>query len=151
MPARHLRHVVLTTGIVRTSLRSDVPNDAIEAAAALLKKAHTEPARISGLDPAYAIRVDGQGRCLVATVHGPDGTACVTLGIATHSRCGRSLWRRLHEGRTDLATDRSRVPPEPWCAERTELGATLPPELAEQIAPLLASLGWAAVERPPHV
>lgn len=148
---RHLRHVTMTTGHVRDSDRSEIADDALSVCADLLDAAMIvapDAVPIPAVAPPCALRVSGSGRCLVATVHGPDDAPILTIGVATHSRCGARLWRSLHETALGaLATDDTPCPPEPWCAARLEPGAVLHPMAMAWLGDFERCLAWAAVLR----
>jgi hypothetical protein len=146
---RRLRHITLSTGHVRDSDRSEIADEALSVCADLLVAAMIvapESVPIPATD--CTLRVTGAGRCLVATVYGPSGAAIVTMGVATHSRCGARLWRSLHDSATGaLATDDWECPAEPWCAVRLEPGALLHMGAMEWAGDLERCLAWAAVLR----
>jgi hypothetical protein len=155
MPSdRYLRHVTLTTGHVRDSRRDEVHDDVIAALVPLLDRALTgEHVPIPG---ATACTLTGgvHGRCVALTVWGPpvDGHAVpiVTIGVATHSRCGAHLWRSLHARssiHTPVVTLVDQVPPEPWCAALLEPGSLIYPEAMGWLGDLERCLAWAWLER----
>jgi len=136
---RDLLHVTLKTGHERISPRSEVGAGVIETLAPLLARAidgeHVGLRQV----PGYTWTAADAGRCCTFTLWAqhteggrPEPVPVLTVGIADHSRCGATLWRLLHE-RSDprYATDPSRQPPTPWCADRIEIGMALYPETAE--------------------
>lgn len=153
--SRYLQHVTLDTGHVRRSPRSEVEAETIPAVSRLLSLALAgDEAWIPAVEPRCRLTAAASGRCLVATVWGPDAgeqrVPLATLGVAGRSTCGSRLWRRLHDGRPAempaLKTDAARVPPEPWCAVRLEPGLALHPEAAEWLGDLERCLAWAWLE-----
>ena len=149
---RYIAHVTLSSGHLRQSPRSEVADDVVALCTEILAQAAAEgEAKVPALEPPCTLRVTRSGRCSIVTVHGPGEAPLVTIGIAGHSKCGPKLWRMLHEGRSELATDPARVPAEPWCAARIEPGvATLTPATLAQLLPPLADLerclAWALLE-----
>lgn len=148
---RYIAHVTLTSGHLIPSPRSEVADDVVALCTELASRAARGEAKIPKLTPPCTLRVTRSGRCSLATIYGPGEAPLLTIGVAGHSRCGSALWRRLHEGRDDLATDPRRVPGEPWCAARIEQGvATLSPTALMELMPALADLGrclaWALLE-----
>lgn len=89
------------------------------------------------------------GRCFVATVYGAADIPIVTIGIATHSRCGAETWRALHKSATAtvVATSIDRCPPEPWCAARLEIGAAYHAAAMEWLGDFERCMAWAFVRR----
>lgn len=149
MPS-YLHHVTLTTGHVRRSPRSEVAADAVAVCKELIEAAtdsqHGVP--IPGL-PGLRLAADRAGKCILLTVDADDGARVLTIGIATHSRCGAREWHLLHTvGQTGpLATAGQPCPPEPWVGARLEPGAALlSPATIMALSDLEPSLGWAWVE-----
>ena len=149
---RYIAHVTLQSGDIRRSPRSEVADHIVALCTELASSAAVfGEAKIPKLTPRCTLRVTRTGRCSIATIYGPQEAPLLTIGVAGHSKCGGKLWRLLHEGRDDLATDPTRVPGEPWCAARIEAGvATLSGSALERLMPALADLGrclaWALLE-----
>lgn len=154
MRERHVLHVTLQTGHTRKSPRSEVADEVVEMLRPLLERAlRGERVPIPG-QPGYTMTGGAQGRCCMVTVSGqvrdtarPEPVPVVSIGVAAHSRCGAYLWRLLHE-RADLryATDPGRVPPEPWVADRIDVGAALLPEAMHWTGDLSRCLAWTWIE-----
>lgn len=146
---RRLRHITLTTAHVRDSDRSEIADAALAVVGELLDAALlTAPDAVPIPATDCALRVTSAGRCLVATVHGPDGAPIVTLGVATHSRCGARLWRELHETATGpIATSPDECPAEPWCAVRLEPGVVQHMSAMQWAGDFERCIAWAAVLR----
>lgn len=151
-PAKYVHHVTLQSGHVRRSPRAEVPDSVVVALAPLVERAlRGEHVPVPGF-PAYTMRGGVEGRCIVITIYAAeDGAPVVTVGIATHSRCGAALWRRLHESSPGTlqprATSPNNVPPEPWCAARLEAGAGLHADALDWAGDLERCLAWAWIER----
>lgn len=144
----YIHHVTLTTGHVRRSPRSEVADAALASLQDALGAALAGGRPAVPAMPGYVMTAAGEGRCLVATIW-LEGGPVITVGVATHSRCGTALWRMLHDhATTPVVTRRDRVPPEPWCAARLDPGVVLA-EPAEIVA--LGDLGrviaWAWLSR----
>lgn len=148
----HLRHVTLTTGHARDSYRSEVSDEAVAVCRELIARftggeaASAVP--MPGL-PGYSISGRASAKCLVATVwaDGPPSVPVVSIGVATHSRCGSRLWHDLHRwGRVPVVTDPERPPAEPWVAAALDEGAAY---AGREIMMLLGDfercLGWAFI------
>lgn len=161
--SRYIHHVTLTTGHTRRSWRHEVSLEAITLAADLIESAMDQRLRgktiIPALVPQCHLSATAEGRCLIMTMWGPstgDGFAVplVTLGVATHARCGAKLWPMLHDHATvPVQTRRAERAPEPWCAVRIEPGAALyapPHPLLPAVAELERCLAWAWIERVRH-
>jgi len=150
---RYIHHVTLSTGDVRRSPRSEVSDAAIGTAARMLADArygaHVSISEYADVEPAgCTLWLADTTRCPTLVVYGPgDGAALVMIGIATRSRCGAPLWRRLHAAAYTLATDPDRCPAEPWCAARLEIGLALYPEAAHWLGDLERCLAWAWIAR----
>jgi len=150
MPS-YLHHVTLTTGHVRRSPRSEVAADAVAVCRELIEAATDSRygVPIPGL-PDLRLSADRAGKCILLTVDTADGAPVLTIGIATHSRCGAREWHLLHTvGMTGpLATEGQPCPPEPWVAARLEPGAALlSPDTLMALGDLERCLGWAWIER----
>lgn len=115
-----IRHITLTTGHVRDSFAGEVSPEAVEVCKDLIRQMNAcKRPRIPGFE-SFSVSGVSHGRCFVATVWSGDDPI-VTIGIATHSRCGAETWRALHKSATLLcATSADQCPPEPWCAARLE-------------------------------
>lgn len=151
---RYLIHVTLQTGDTRDSPRSEVSEDAVAACSRLLDEARAGKLPRLPLPPALPechLRVTREGRCTLATVMHA-GAPVVTYAIASHSRCGGPLWRRLHDPALyQLATDPERPPVEPWLAVRLEPGVALVdrdrwPDLMLVLSDFGRCLAWAVLD-----
>ena len=156
MSPTYVHHVTLDTGHVRRSSRDEIAEDVRPVIAALLTAAldGQEPV-IPGEPRGCTLRVldDQTSRCITAEVLAPYPglEPLVTIGIATHSRCGAPLWTRLHAQAELLglavATDPIRCPPEPWCAALIYPAAATYPDVLEWLGDLERCLAWAWLER----
>lgn len=130
---RYVLHVTLTTGHRRRSLRSEVRDEVLAVLRPLLERALAgEYVAVPGVGTGYTMRGARYGRCCTVTVYAPQGETArpqpvpvLTIGVAGHSRCGARLWRSLHESAAIVPTVTSpdQTPPEPWVADRLEIGA----------------------------
>jgi hypothetical protein len=127
--ASYVHHLTIDSGHARRSWRHEIEPAALAASRALLQRALTAPDGAPVPLPVplqrYHMAASAPGRCLVAVVSADDGgqlLQLITLGVAPHSRCGATLWRRLMQG--DAAQP---PPPAPWCAVR------LHPHLAAEL------------------
>lgn len=146
----YLHHLTLDTGHARRSWRHEIAPDALAGSRQLLQRALDAGGAPGGSDAVplpvpplgrYSLTATGAGRCLVVTVHAADGgqlEPLATFGVATHSRCGASLWRRLRQGEPDTPT-----PPEPWCAARLQRGLMRDLAAAEWLGDLERCMAWA--------
>ena len=145
----HIRHVTLTTGHARDSLAGEVSPSALARAQAIIVGfASGEVSEPTPVMPGYSVTGRASGRCLVATVYadGPPSELVATIGVATHSRCGASLWRNLHQwGRTPVVTDPTRCPPEPWVAVALDEGAAPHEDAMHWLGDFERCLAWAWV------
>lgn len=154
MSPRYIHHVILTTGHVRRSPRSEVRNDVLMLRQELLRRALDSP---SGTHVPIdtlpcTLTANTSGSALLATIWGapieqhgaaPYRVPLVTMGVATRGRHSRKLWQILHEGRAEVATDSSRPPPVPWCAAVREPSTPLAAELLPVIPDLERDFAWA--------
>ncbi len=140
----YIHHVTLQTGHVARQSRAEVGDAAIAALSDLLDSALTggRPA-VPGF-VTYAVTGAQQGRDLVATLWRGDAPI-LTTAVALRSRSAPALWRLLHHGRDDLATDPESPPPAPWCADRLEVGALLHREALAWTGDYARCLAWAWV------
>lgn len=150
-PGRYIRHVTLTTGHARDSYRSEVSDDAIAACRALIDRLLTDPTATVQIPGVGDYHLGGRisGRCMVATVWSGAPSVCIaTIGIASHSRCGASLWRQMHiSGETPVVTDPERCPPEPWVAAALDAGIAQHMEATYWLGDFERVLAWAFLER----
>lgn len=147
-----LYHITLTTGQVRHSPRGEVSEEVVAQLRALLPRALAgEHVPLPAPGPGYTITGGVHGRCCAVTIwhaiaadhHVP----LLTTGIAPHSRCGTRLWQHLHDtAATPLQTRRDHVPPEPWCADRIEVGVVLDPEAMHWTGDYSRCIAWAWIE-----
>lgn len=147
--SRHLWHVTLTTGHGRESPRSEVLERTVTMLAPVVERALAGERVADPLPPGYTLTGTDYGPCaqFVVEAESEDGPEPIlTLGVATHSRCGAGMWRALHEGRAELATDPEHSPGLPWLADRIEPGMALHPDAASWTGDLSRSLAWAFVE-----
>lgn len=157
MRDRYIRHITLTTGHSRDSYRSEVSDAAVAVCRDLIARitagAVAEPVQIPGVGE-YYLSGRASGRCLLATVwsgrhapslHDPAVPAPLcTIGIASHSRCGASLWQMLHQhGETPVVTDPNRCPPEPWVAVALDAGIIEHQATAHWLGDFERCLAWA--------
>lgn len=153
---RYLQHVTLNTGDIRRSPRSEVANDVVARLRPLVERALTgEHVAVPG-EAGYTMTGVEQAHCCLVTLWapspmggtaGPDLIPVLTLGIAARSRCGAYLWRKMHE-RQDLtyATDPDRTPPEPWLAERLDVGAAHHADAMEWTGDFARCAAWTWLE-----
>jgi hypothetical protein len=149
----YIRHITLTTGHSRDSHREEVSEEALAVCRDLLARVAAgviaESIPIPGL-PTYYLQARSTGRCATLTVYAQgEHEPLLTIGIATHSRCGAILWRALHQfGSAPVVTDPTRCPPEPWVAVAIEQPATDPhhQEMLPVLADLERCLAWAFLE-----
>ena len=135
MSARYIQYVTLSTGHARRTARSEVSDHVVAQMRPLLVRALAgEYAPLPGIARGYTMRGARYGRCCTVTLYAPASESArprlvpmLTIGVAEHSRCGARLWRYLHETATGLVpvTSPDRTPPEPWVADRIEIGAAL--------------------------
>ena len=148
--SRYIHHVTLTTGHSRRSWLHEIDPMIMGDLRGLLASAR-EPggAVIPGVQPVCRLSMlyESSRSCALA-VHDDGEAPLLTIGIATHARCGESLWRRLHEPGATRTTIADR-PPEPWCAVRIEGGALLyppPHQLLPTLADMERCIAWAWIE-----
>lgn len=151
----YLHHITLDTGHVYRAPRAGMDARAMALATRLLSDALAdgtgeEHVAIPYVTAGYTLTAAAAGRCLTILIWGPQPGGkilpLVTLGVATHSRCGARLWRVMHEDRDGLATDGQPTPPEPWLAARLEQGILAHPDALDWLADLEQGLAWAWVE-----
>lgn len=155
LSAKHLHHLTITTGHSRRYHRHEVAPHVLAGLRQLLRDA-LPPGRDTGrieldmIEPAgHWLRLTRYGRCLLATLMHADDMPLVTFGVATHSRCGATMWRHLVDGATLAAEalerppDPRRAPQKPWCAARLEAGIAYMPDSAEWAGDLERCLAWA--------
>src|SRR5690606_9257083 len=122
-------------------------------AAALLDAALAgDEAPIPATDPPCTITAASEGRCMIATVWGPDRDSqrvpLATIGIAAHSRCGARLWEMMHhQAVSPLKTRPGDRPEAPWCAVRLEPGITLYRDAAHWLGDFERILAWVWLAR----
>jgi len=152
----HIRHITLTTGHARDSFAGEVAPNVTEAMQGLISRICagevSEPVSLQeyALVGPYSISGRCSSRCLTATVYadGPPSELICTIGIATHSRCGATLWRALHTyGQIPVATDPDECPPEPWVAAALDEGALTHPDALEWLGDFERCLAWGWVRR----
>jgi hypothetical protein len=141
VPDRYIHHVTITTGHVRRSYRDEVSDEALVACREILARAESD---VPG-QPGYRVRVTRSRGCMVATVH-HDAVPVVTIGIATHSRCGSRLWRLMHSSGIAMAA----CPPEPWVAALILPGLVDAMDAASWLGDFERCLGWAALTEDHH-
>jgi hypothetical protein len=146
-----IEYWVLTTGDTRRSARDEVRDEGVTECRALIERA------IEGEEDGVwvpAAQIDGQiavisttGSLLVKVTH--DEVPLVTVGIATRSIAGASLWRVLTQmGKPQIHPNIRECPVEPWCAVRFEPGlehASRKLEIA--LVDFWHCLAWAFIER----
>lgn len=153
MTTRYVEHITLATGHTRRSPRSEVADEVVTALACSLRAAIAgAQVPVPYVTPRCTLTATGEGRCLVATVWGGGDdrgrpVPLVTIGVATHARCGGQVWRLLHDhALLPPRTDRDRQPPAPWCAARLEPGVALHREVDDWIGDYERCLAWAWIE-----
>lgn len=142
--------MTLSTAYARDSYAEEIGDAALVVVADLLAAALDggEPEIPGDTHPRCTLTAQRRGRCLLATVWGPERAPLVTIGVAGHSRCGSPLWRILHgSATTPLATSAEDVPPEPWCAVRIEIGLAHYPSSAEWLGDFERCLAWSWLHR----
>ena len=151
----YIRHVTLSTGDVRDSYASEIGDAALSVCRALIERALrgqiVESVPLPGV-PGYSLHVRATARCLTARVYadGAPSILVVTIGIATHSRCGSRLWRALHTCGADpvpVVTDPERCPPEPWVAAALDVGIAQYPDAVQCLGDFERCLAWAWIGR----
>ena len=143
-------HLTLQTGHTRKSERSEVWPETVELLRPVLERALGGERVPLPRFPGYSITATKHRRCLLVTLWGqagetarPEPVPILTVGVALHSRCGAYLWRTLHkDALTPLATAPEAVPPEPWVADRIELGAALHLPAMEWTGDFSRSVAW---------
>lgn len=150
--SKYIHHVTLNTGHVRNSPRTEVADEIYNIVQPLLSAAIAgERPTIPAVEPACTLTAAAQDRCLIATVWGPDmdgrRVPIVTIGVASHSRCGAQLWPLLHERvSVPVVSSPTEVPPEPWCAVRIDIGFGFYPAAAQWLGDFERCLAWAWVD-----
>ena len=148
----YIRHVTLTTGHTRDSLPGEVSDDVLATVGVMIDRIvadDTETVPIPGF-PGYSLGGKASSKCLAATVwaDGPPSEVIATIGVATHSRCGATLWRGLHDwGTAPVVTDPDRCPPEPWVAAALEGPIAQHPGATTWLGDFERCLAWAWVVR----
>lgn len=149
--AKYLYHVTTTTGHSRRSWRDEIGDDIIARLRTLVAQSR-EPggAIIPAVQPSGCrlTMVYESQRCCALAIHDPDGAPLVTMGVATHARCGAALWRRMHDQGVHLISREAR-PQTPWCAVTLHTGALLylpPSNLLPALADFERSVAWAWIE-----
>lgn len=152
-PGRWIEHLTLTTGHTRRSYRSEVGDDVVAYCRNLLDGAiaaepdgKTVPITSIGCD----LGVIATSRSILCTIlHSK--VPLVSVGIATSSRSGASLWRVLTQVGEPILHHSivvDRCPAEPWCVVRLEPGVvTADRELASALGDFERCLAWAFIER----
>ena len=151
----HIHYLTITTGHSRRSHRHEIAPQVLAdlrgmLAAALPPGAQTGRIDLTMIEPAgYWLRLTRYGRCLLVSVMRDDAPLC-TFGVATHSRCGAVLWRRLVDG-AELTPDArhpdpGRAPQEPWCAARLEPGIGHMLGAAHWLGDLERCIAWAWID-----
>jgi len=147
----YIRHVTVTTGHCRDSLRGEVSDEAIVTCQGLLETVMERGCcpLPPGVDPACILEGTVDGRwARLQVVAQRTMMPILDLAIALHSRSGAVLWRRLHEEHEDLPaeTDPEQPPVEPWCAAMLLPGISLHPEAAAWLGDMERCLAWALLE-----
>lgn len=143
---KFIRHITLTTGHVRDSFAGEVSPAAVDVCKDLIRQMNAcKRPRIPGFE-SFSVSGVSHGRCFVATVWSGN-EPIVTIGIATHSRCGAEVWRALHKSTTmPCATNVDSCPSEPWCAARLEPLFLWYPDAMQWVGDFERCLAWAFVE-----
>lgn len=147
--ARYIHHVTLTTGACGRSWRHEISPEAMHVVAAMLDAVLVErEVGIPATDPPCTVSVTAEGRCMIATVYGPDyqrmRTPLATFGVAAKARCGAPLWRVMHHHAVGvIATREDERPNEPWCAVRLEPGIAIHESAAHWLGDFERCLAWA--------
>lgn len=149
---KFIRHITLTTGHVRNSYYGEAGDDIVAACRDLITRATADegatPARIPGVG-AYSLTGQASARCLTLSVwaDGPPAEVICTIGVALHSLCGATLWRRLHQwSEAPVLTDRTKCPPEPWVSAALQAGIERHPGALAWLGDMERCLAWAWLE-----
>ncbi len=151
----YIRHVTLTTGHARDSFPGEVDPDVLEQCRTLIAECLDDTNATHPIPgpTGYSLSAEATTRCLTAVVwaDGPPSESIATIGVATHSRCGASLWRHLHRwGTAPVTTDPASVPPEPWVAAALEAGIVQHVGAAEWLGDFERCLAWAWLAHVEH-
>lgn len=143
---RFIRHITLTTGHSRDSYAGEVTPEAVEVCKDLIRQmVAVQRPRIPGFE-SFSVTGVRHGRCFVATVWS-GGEPIVTIGIATHSRCGAEVWQALHKSASLLcATSADQCPTEPWCAARLEPHSLFYPDVMAWVGDFERCMAWAWID-----
>lgn len=146
--SRYIHHVTLTTGHTRRSWRHEISPEAMHVVSAMLDAVLVErEVAIPATEPPCTVSVTAEGRCMIATVWGPERAPLATFGVAAKARCGVKLWTLLHGHAVGpLATSPHERPQEPWCAVRLEPTLVLHERAAEWLGDFERCLAWAWLE-----
>lgn len=116
----YIAHITLTTGHARRSYREKIDDAVMPALRRLIAEMRDgKVVEIPGAAGYFARGYVG-GRCMSCTVYA-GASPLVTVGVATHSRCGAVLWRGLYGSAPAQA--RPEQPPAPWCGVVLHLDA----------------------------
>jgi hypothetical protein len=131
----YIWHETINTRHTRRSFRSEVEPDVLEMVAGWLAS------DLIKLPGGYScIVMYRSGHCLQAEVHTPGGVRLVVIGVASHARCGQSLWLRL-EGLPGAK------PAEPWCAAWLDsAGQAADPTAYHWLGDFERCLAWAFLD-----
>ena len=151
----HIHHLTITTGHSRRSNRHEIAPQVLADLRGMLASALPPGAQSGRIDlptvdpPGHWLQLRRHGRCLLCALM-RDAVPLVTFGVATHSRCGAVLWRRLVDG-AELTPDArhpdpGRAPQEPWCAARLEPGIGHMPGAAHWLGDLERCIAWAWID-----
>lgn len=161
-PEQYLYHITLATGHTRRSWRHEIDPVALAAtreivAAAMRAEAAVDALCESGASdvqidaasagvplpaPGATLQIlDSTRPCMMATIS-LYGVPLITMGVATHQRCGARLWRTLTQVPTPQGADLVR-PQTPWCAVRLHESLALYPDAAGWLGDAERCVAWA--------
>lgn len=159
---QYLYHITLATGHTRRSWRHEIDPAALTAtreivAAAMRAEATVDALCESGASdaqidaasagvqlpvPGATLQIiDSTRPCMMCTIS-IHGAPLITMGVATHQRCGARLWRVLTQVPVPQGADLTR-PQLPWCAVRLHESLALYPEAAGWLDDAERCVAWA--------
>lgn len=139
---RFIRHITLTTGHSRDSFAGEVSAEALAACRGVVERLSKSRQPVPGFSD-FEVTGARQACSMVLTVWRAE-IPIITMGVATHSRDGASLWRVLHETAAEsLQTEPQRCPPEPWAAVLIHGGIALVPNETLWVGDFERCIAWA--------